>query len=73
MTQKYKALIIKQSISFFNKYYRFPNFVHVGKRRVFRDEIVDTVEGILGRTFEWYKRKKVVAQLNDALEIVDVQ
>lgn len=64
---KQEEAVIKQVISFFQKFYRFPNYICVDKVKVSRDEIITLVERLIGKPFQWYKRRKVVGQLEDAL------
>ena len=60
-------IMLKQVRSFYKRFYRFPDYIYVGKKEVKRDTIVEVVEGLIGRPYQWYKRRKVIAQLDDAL------
>lgn len=59
--------VLQQTKNFYHKFYRFPNYIYVGKKEVKRDAIIELVEGLIGKPYQWYKRRKVIAQLDDAL------
>lgn len=59
--------VLQQTKNFYRKFYRFPNYIYVGKKEVKRKDIIELVEGLIGKPYQWYKRRKVIAQLDDAL------
>lgn len=62
--------VLQQTKSFYRKFYRFPKYIYVGKKEVGRDAIVELVEGLIGKPYQWYKRRKVLSQLDDALRLM---
>lgn len=62
--------VLVQAKTFFKKFYRFPNYIYVGKVKVERDAIIELVERLIGKPFQWYKRRKVVGQLDDAIALL---
>ena len=69
MAEQEKTLLM-QAKSFVKKFYRFPNYIYVGKVKFERDVIVKLVERLFGKQFHWYKRRKVVGQLDDAIALL---
>lgn len=60
--------ILTQTQQFYQRFYRFPNYLKVGGLVVMRETIIEVAERYLnGRTFQWFKRRKLVGQLNDAI------
>lgn len=62
-----KETIIKQTKTFWKRFYRFPSYIYVGNEKVHRDEIIRTVEQLIDAPFVWYKRRRIEGQLDDAL------
>lgn len=59
--------VLQQTKNFYRKFYRFPNYVYVGKTEFKREDIIGIVEGLIGKPYQWYKRRKVIVQLEDAI------
>lgn len=64
-----KALLL-QTKNFIKTFHVFPKYVVVNGEEVKAAMIVKVVEGILRRTYQYWRRAKRVAQIDDALKIL---
>lgn len=62
--------VLQKTKTFYRKFYRFPNYIYVGGCKFDRDSIIGIVERLIGKPFQWYKRRKMFGQLDDALRLL---
>lgn len=61
-------MLVESVWDFYYRFYCFPNILNVQGVIYTREEIIATIEKYLnGRPLQWYRRRKLIGQLKDAL------